>query len=173
MKRLDVLSLVVAVVAFAAATSVHRVRFDASAIPAKFAFGSLDLDAGARTVFERSPVPTADTYARPLFAPDRRPHQPQQETVQDEELPLPVMVEDEPPMVQEVEEPRFRLLGTDPRSEVASALLVTDETGRSAWFRKGEIVSGWVITKIGPNDIELSNGTDRQVNFRLPLYPDK
>lgn len=73
----------------------------------------------------------------------------------------------------EPERPQLKLLGTEPVSPTPSALIALEETGTSSWYRKGELVVGWRITRIGTDDIELSNENDETVSFNISLYPDK
>lgn len=99
-------------------------------------------------------------------------YQAKQEIILEKEPAPPLMVEEDAPIV-EVERPLLKLLGTEPAASIRGALITLQETGASSWFRKGDIVVGWRITKVGTYDIELSNENDASVSFALSLYPDK
>ena len=81
------------------------------------------------------------------------------------------MVEEETSAVA-VERPQLKLLGTESVAKMPSALITMEDTGTSAWFHQGDLITGWRITRIRTDDIELSHETDRSLSFNLSLYPD-
>lgn len=159
--------------AFAVSVWASRLQITTSAIPSKFSFADMEAlrdENGAAA--ESRVAETVETHARPLFSWNRRPYQVREEAEPEVEPALPDMAEEEVPVV-EIERPRLKLLGTEPVAQIPSALITLEETGTSSWFRKGELVIGWRITKIGTHDIELSNENDESVNMNISLYSDK
>ncbi|CAN7655320.1 hypothetical protein LJR235_005053 [Pararhizobium sp. LjRoot235] len=168
--RISVLAIMCLTI-FAASVWSNKLQIETSALPSKFAFAGIELLRGdERGEVEGLRAETLETYSRPLFSENRRPYQATVKT--DMEPALRVMVEEEPPIL-ELERPQLKLLGTEHTSQLPSALIALEETGTSSWFRKGELVVGWRITRIGTDDIELSNENDANVSFNISLYPDK
>jgi len=158
---------------FAVSVWSNELKIATTAIPSKFAFTGIQLlrDDQNAEVAGVSAEPL-ETFSRPLFSRNRRPYQATEKPETEMEPALPVMTEEEPQML-ELERPQLKLLGTEPVSPTPSALIALEETGTSSWYRKGELVVGWRITRIGTHDIELSNESDENVNFNISLYPDK
>lgn len=144
-----------------------------TAIPSDFAFTSIELVQDKEELpLGTSSIKTAETYSRPLFSGNRRPFQAAEKINPDSVPELPVIVEEEPPVI-EAERPRLKLLGTEPIAKVPSALITTEETGASSWFQQGDLVAGWRIIKIGIDDVALSNENDQNLRFNISLYPDR
>jgi hypothetical protein len=150
----------------------YGLQMPTTAIPSEFAFAGIELLRDDETISSNGPgAETTETYARPLFSGNRRPYQPAERMEQEVVPAPPVMVEEDAPVV-DAERPQLKLLGTEPVAKTPSALITMEETGTSSWFHKGDLIVGWRITRIGIDDIELSNETDRSVSFNISLYPD-
>lgn len=170
---LRIFLIVIVCVVGAISVWADGLQITTTAIPSEFAF------AGNELLQDKEELPsgnsgaeTTETYARPLFSGNRRPFQAVEKSEPDVELALPVIVEQDT-LVVETERPRLKLLGTEPIAKAPSALITLEESGTSSWFQTGDFVAGWRITKIGVEEIELSNANDQNANFSLSLYPDK
>ncbi|WP_421870000.1 hypothetical protein [Pararhizobium sp.] len=150
----------------------YQLQIATTAIPAEFAFTGIErLREDDSLSADGASAETTETYARPLFSKNRRPFQTAETTEPDLQPAPPVMVEEETSAVA-VERPQLKLLGTESVAKMPSALITMEDTGTSAWFHQGDLITGWRITRIRTDDIELSHETDRSLSFNLSLYPD-
>lgn len=163
---------VLCLASFVASVWSNQLKIETTAIPSKFAFTGIQLLRGDRIVQAAElSAELLETFSRPLFSENRRAYQAMEKPEPEMEPALPVMTEEEPPTL-ELERPQLKLLGTEPASKTPSALIALEEAGTSSWYRKGDLVVGWRITRIGTDAIELSNESDENVHFNISLYPD-
>lgn len=153
----------------AASILVARFQINTSPVPSNFVFAQMKLQAGSKA--EAVLFNTAETYARPLFSWDRRPHQILEKIEPAAEMAPPQMI-DEPIVGIQVEPPRLKLLGTESLAQSPSALIELEETGTSSWFRKGELLSGWRIAEISAQTVKLSRDGNEHISFNISLYPE-
>ena len=150
----------------------YSLEMATAAIPSEFAFTGIErLRDDETTPSDGSGAETPETYARPLFSRNRRPYQPAEMIVSDVAPAPPIMLEEEAAVV-DAERPQLKLLGTEPAAKMPSALITMEETGTSSWFQKGDLVVGWRITRIGDDDVELSNESNQSLKFSISLYPE-
>ncbi len=159
------------IVSCAALIWANQLQIATSAVSSQFAFTDIKVLEAATNTTQNAESDALEAYSRPLFAPNRRPFQAMQEIIPEEEPAPPAMEEEEPPIV-EVDRPRLRLLGTVPAAQEPSALIAVEESGANSWFRKGDMIGGWRISRIGTDDIELSSEGDGSVSFKISLYPE-
>lgn len=150
----------------------YSLQMATTPIPSEFAFTGIELLRDDETMpSDGSGAETPETYARPLFSGNRRPYQPAETIVSDMEPTPPVMMEEDA-AVADAERPQLKLLGTEPAAKMPSALITMEETGTSSWFQKGDLIVGWRLTRIGVDDVELSNENNQSLNFSISLYPE-
>lgn len=99
---------------------------------------------------------------RPLFAPTRRPIEPDDPDA----LPEAEVVTEATPAVTSQEPPPLRLHGTMIATNGFSALL-SHSGNEPEWLRAGTDIQGWKLSEIGDGWATLKNGNE---TFKLEMY---
>lgn len=121
-----------------------------------------DKPASAPSRRARAEVFYSATIERPLFSPTRRPRVPESEVRVIDEKPevVPVIEKTAPP------HPEVDLLGVM-GGAVQSRALVANAGGDPVWLTEGTQISGWTVSRIGPDWLELADGPE---TMRIEMY---
>ncbi|NJS14005.1 MAG: hypothetical protein HC788_04555 [Sphingopyxis sp.] len=110
-----------------------------------------------------------ETYARPLFAPLRRPWTEPQAELQPEPPLAPSLTESPAATLEPTAPlPQLILLGIQRTPAGVKALLAAGNGLDASWLLEGQSVEGWTIAQIDRDFIAITLGSARHV---ISLYP--